>query len=344
MMIALQIVLSRFLSITTPLIKMGFGFLPIAIVAMLYGPVYSGVAWGISDLIGALMFPVGPFFYGFTISAAINGLIYGLYIYKNHSKIWRIVAAVLTASVLVSLGVDTVWLTMLTGNPPMTVFLSRLLKTGIMAPVQIVTITLIGKRFQEFIYRNSTLALEKGKLRNRALGYFSGAFRNDRVSISESVAKNLFALPDYQKAKTIFCYVGKETEVDTARIIERALSDQKRVAIPLCAAKGIMTAREIKSLDGLEKGKFGVLEPPVDAPLVLPEEIDIALIPALISDAKGRRIGYGGGYYDRYLEKQAGIEKLVLCPSAMVEEKVPSAGFDLRADILITEQGTLNFN
>lgn len=337
-MIALQVIISRFLSIQTELLKIGFGFLPMAIVAMLYGPVYSGIAWGLSDFIGAILFPFGPYFFGFTFSAILNGVIFGLFLYKNHTKIWRIVAAILISSVVVSLGLDTIWLMTLYGTPFEAVIIQRLIKCAIMIPIEFILIFLAGNRFSSFIYRNSTPALQKQQLRRRAASYYNGDFLKERNRISEAIAAQLESLPEYGSAKTIFCYVGKPTEIDTSIIIEQALGDGKAVSVPLCEDKSNMTARSIDSLDQLREGHFGVQEPGRDRPIVSKEEIDLAIIPSLYCDFSGRRVGFGGGYYDRYMEKTA-MKKAILCPASMLEKRIPAFPFDIRADVVVSENG-----
>jgi len=334
MMVALEVVLSRFLSISTPLLKIGFGFLPIALTAMLYGPMYSGVAWALSDFIGALLFPVAPYFFGFTLSAFLNGFIWGLFIYKNHTKLLRVAAAILISSMLVSLGLDTLWLTIITSNPAAVVLGFRFTRCVIMAPIQFVIISVIGNYFSGFISKNSTLAIKKADLRLEALKYFNGAFLSQREQISNSIADKVAALPEFAAANTVFCYVGRENELNTSVLIEAALAAGKTVAVPLMAGKGVMTARKIASLEELRKGRFGVMEPGEYSELVEPGDIDIAIVPSLLCDAKGRRIGFGGGYYDRFLYKQ-NITKIVLCPEAMLKKRIINSQFDQRGDIVV---------
>lgn len=335
-LIALQVIVSRFLSIQTPFLKIGFGFLPMAVAAILYGPVYAGVAWGLSDFIGATLFPFGPYFFGFTASAILNGVIFGVFIYKNHTKVWRIAAAIAISSAIVSLGLDTVWLTTLYATPFEIVIGERLLRCAVMVPVEFILIFLAGNRFSSFFYRNSTPALQKGRLRREAAFYYNGDFLKERRQISEKIVSQLTGLSEYKTAKTVFCYVGKPTEIDTTIFIERAFGDGKTVAVPLCEDKMSMTARVIGSFDQLTEGRFGVREPKFDRPVVPKEQIDFAVIPSLYGDALGHRVGFGGGYYDRYLEK-SGMRKVILCPDAMFKRRLPVFPFDLKADMVVSE-------
>ena len=342
MMIALEIVLSRYASISFPTFKIGFYFLPMTIVAILYGPIYSSIAWGLTDIIGAMLFPTGSFFFGFTISAVLNGLIFGIFLYKNHTKIQRVLLAVGIASTLISVGCDTVWLIMYfaiisVNKLPIAILTDRIIRSAVMIPVEVVTIAATGKLLSDFLYRNSTVYYEKKELRREAQSYYKGEFAKERDSISDNILEQLIELDDYKSAEKIFCYIGRDNEVNTSKIIARALSDGKTVAVPLCSQKGVMTARVISDLNDLTIGKFGILEPNEESSIIPRDDIQLAVIPTLLSDKKGRRVGFGGGYYDRYLFKSQMV-KIILCPAKMVKNKLPSTSFDVRGDLVLYER------
>ena len=108
MLIALQVVLSRFLSIETPFVKIGTGFLPVMLAGSLFGPMGGLIVGGVSDFLGAMLFPFGAYFPGFTITAAFSGLVYGLTL-RGKPGITRIVAAYLITTVVVTLGFNTLF-------------------------------------------------------------------------------------------------------------------------------------------------------------------------------------------------------------------------------------------
>ena len=336
MMTALEVVLSRFLSVTTPLIKIGFGFLPVALTAMLYGPVWAGMVGGLADILGAVTFPVGPYFYGFTLSAIANGVIFGLFLSGGRPKLKNTVFAVLVSSAVVTLGLDTLWFSILTGNALPAVAVARLIKCAVMAPLQIICVTVFAKYCGEFIYKNSSTAQKKAQLRAAAKEYFNGEFLSERQSISRRITAKALALEEFKSAKTVFCYVGRENEIDTRGIISAALSSGKTVAVPLCEADVTMTARRITDLEQLKEGHFGIPEPPKDAETIEIEFIDLAVIPSLVCDSKGRRIGFGKGYYDRYFAKRGNITKVVLCPEKMIKKRVKKTAFDIKGDIVLS--------
>lgn len=144
LLIAIEIILSRFLSISTPIAKIGFAFVPVVIIAMLYGPFYAGAANGAADFIGAVLFPIGSYFPGFTLTAMLTGVIYGLFLYGRPKKIWGITIMVLVITLFLHLGLNTVWLRMLTGKAFMVILPTRIAQAAVMAPVQIAVTVMIA--------------------------------------------------------------------------------------------------------------------------------------------------------------------------------------------------------
>ena len=120
---------------------------------------------------------------------------------------------------------------------------------------------------------------EKKKLRAELKQRIAALTPDYMEKSDREILQNIFRHPCYQTAKTIFCFVGTASEINTGPLIEQALSDGKRVAIPLCIGKGIMEAREIHSLAELHSGMMGILEPAADSTLVPPAEIDFAILP-----------------------------------------------------------------
>jgi len=143
--VALEIILSRFFSINTEIIRIGFGWLPIVVIATLYGPVIAGTTWAISDVVGFFLFGggLGPYFPGFTLTNFVGGLILGLFLYKRPVTVIKITLAVLLLSIL-SLGLNSVWLNILFGRGFWVVFTSRIIQTAILAPLQLILIWIIA--------------------------------------------------------------------------------------------------------------------------------------------------------------------------------------------------------
>ena len=146
LLIAIEVILTRFCSIQTPIVRIGFGFLPIAIIGMMYGPLSAGVAYAIGDLLGVALFPTGSFFPGFTITAFLTGIVYGVFLY-NKPKTWpRIIGAVLTVCLVINLGLDTLWLSILMGKGYIALLPTRIMKAVLMIPVQTFIIGIIWKK------------------------------------------------------------------------------------------------------------------------------------------------------------------------------------------------------
>jgi ECF transporter S component (folate family) len=144
--IAMEVVLARFLSIQTPIVRIGFTFLPVALSAMLYGPLYSGIAAALADIVGMFLFSSGgAYFPGFTLTAFLSGVIYGLFLHNKNRSFLRVAIPVVIISLGVNLGLDTLWLQMLTGKGFIAILPARIIKCLIMIPIQIIIIEAVWR-------------------------------------------------------------------------------------------------------------------------------------------------------------------------------------------------------
>ncbi len=144
LLIALEIVLSRFLSISTPIVKIGFAFIPLSMIAMLYGPLYSTIAAALADFIGAMLFPVGAFFPGFTLTAGLVGLTYGMFLQKNGAKSFlKVIISVLIVNIVLHLGLNTVWISMISGKGYIALLPTRVMSNVAIIPIQVVIIKFV---------------------------------------------------------------------------------------------------------------------------------------------------------------------------------------------------------
>jgi 5-formyltetrahydrofolate cyclo-ligase len=163
-----------------------------------------------------------------------------------------------------------------------------------------------------------------------------------RADADRNILAALTSLSEYLAAGVIFCYVSAADEPDTRALFEDAWARGKRVCVPLCLSMGVMQAREITGPDDLIAGKYGIPEPKAHCPIVRPENIDLNIVPCVCCDTDGYRLGYGGGFYDRWLEKSR-APAAVICFENMVAPGVPREKHDQRADILITDAGIRTF-
>lgn len=145
MLLAAQVVAGRFVSISLPFVNIGFIFLPIAITGILYGPVWCGLSAVAGDFLIAMLGPYG-YFPPMAISALITGIIDGLFLYRKPANTRRVLLCVLTKSILVSVILQAVWLTMLTGKAFMVLLPARIVQNLITIPVQVICIRLVAYR------------------------------------------------------------------------------------------------------------------------------------------------------------------------------------------------------
>ena len=136
MMCALAMVLNMVASISVgPYIRIGFSGLPNQVVAYLFGPAVGGIFGAVLDIIKYLIKPEGAFFPGFTVSAALGGIIYGAFLYRRKLAIARVFAAQLTVKVFVNLLLNTLWLNMLYGKGFMAILPGRVVSNAVMLPI-----------------------------------------------------------------------------------------------------------------------------------------------------------------------------------------------------------------
>lgn len=154
------------------------------------------------------------------------------------------------------------------------------------------------------------------------------------------ICARVLAMPEYEKARCIFCFVGTGREVDTAPILRAALAAGKRVCVPLCTSPGVMELRLLQTVERLSPGAYGIPEPPADSPEVDPDEVELAVVPCVSCSSRGARLGRGGGYYDRFLARYGGISA-VLCRDRLLREDIPEEGHDRRVGIVVTETNIL---
>lgn len=152
-MIALEIVLSKLVSVNISFLRIGFGFLPIAILAIMYGAWWSGIAYAIGDVIGGFLFPTGAFFPGFTVTALLTGLIFGWVLYNKKVTFARAALASALVCVLCNLLINTYWLTFIIGKGFTVLLASRAVKELVAIPVMAVLIVAVDKALSTTIHR-----------------------------------------------------------------------------------------------------------------------------------------------------------------------------------------------
>ncbi|HWP51863.1 MAG TPA: folate family ECF transporter S component [Clostridia bacterium] len=154
LLIAMEVVFSRFLSISTPIVRISCTFLPVAITAICYGPAWSATCAALADIIGMMLFPVGAYFPGFTLTAALTGAVYGFLLYRHPNKFWRVAVAVVIINIFLNLGLDTYWISIVLEKSAIALLPVRAVKCLVMIPMQILVVQLTQRyiRLPRLVY------------------------------------------------------------------------------------------------------------------------------------------------------------------------------------------------
>ena len=180
---------------------------------------------------------------------------------------------------------------------------------------------------------------EKAQLRRRMRTIAEGLSASYRTTADQAIAAHLIAMPEYQTAGTVCCFVGFGLEIDTAPILKDALRTGKTLCVPFCEAEpGIFTLRQITDLQQLTPGSYHIPEPPADAPVISTDQVDFTVIPCVTCDHFGHRLGRGGGYYDRFLSAYRG-GMVLLCREKLIREEIPMEPLDMPIPWVLTENG-----
>lgn len=165
----------------------------------------------------------------------------------------------------------------------------------------------------------------------------------ERRRADERICENVLSLEEVRNCRTVFIYVSGPIEVDTRMLISVLLGqNEKKVCCPKCVkGTNIMEFYRIKSFDDLEEGAFGISEPKQQCEKMTEDEESVCLIPGLSFDTKGFRLGFGKGFYDRFLSDYKG-SRIGLCYEACMCESLPVDSFDICAQAVVTDKGVVN--
>lgn len=188
------------------------------------------------------------------------------------------------------------------------------------------------------------MCTDKKTLRRRFLALRAALSPAEKQTIDRQILDAVLRFPLYRQADCIFVYVSTPDEIDTRLLLEDALAAEKIVCVPRCERqKGEMTARQITSLTEITPGRYGILEPPATAKIIPPERPTLAIVPALACDASGYRLGYGGGYYDRFLIKVS-APVVALCAQSRLVDCLPVDDYDRKCDWILSERQATHIN
>lgn len=179
---------------------------------------------------------------------------------------------------------------------------------------------------------------KKERLREQLLNQRESIPQEKYRLASDSIIRRLQEQSEYSAVKTVHCYVSMNgrREVDTHGLIKKMLSGDKRVIVPVTDFNEYTLSHvNLTSFDMLETNKWGVLEPP-SGEEISADEMELVIVPMVGADEQGNRIGYGKGFYDRFL-KEVNCPKVGLIFEQNVVEEVPSGKYDIPLDKIITE-------
>tara|TARA_B110000014_G_scaffold6205_1_gene4651 strand:- start:48 stop:608 length:561 start_codon:yes stop_codon:yes gene_type:complete len=179
-----------------------------------------------------------------------------------------------------------------------------------------------------------TLNTEKAALRKHLLEKRDSTSFDLMGIHSEKILSKLMKTKIISEAESIGCYYSIGSEVQTVGLITRLLDEKKRVSLPKISSD-TMSFRIIDDLSKLDKGEFDIPEPKDNSPIQ--EKHDVILVPCVGLDGKGNRVGYGQGFYDKYLEGNDAI-KIALSYSKQIVKSIPITDEDIRMDWIITEK------
>ena len=188
-----------------------------------------------------------------------------------------------------------------------------------------------------------TVALQKQRLREERLAAREALSEQERSVLDDRITQKLLATSEYAEATTVLTYVSVSSEVSTRMFIECALRDGKTVAVPRCLPGHCLEFVAIASLEQLVAAPFNLLEPAKELPALTEDQKNnsICIVPALLVDTKGDRLGYGAGFYDRFLSTYPGKKICLAYQQNLSKTTLPHTEFDVPVDMLITESDVL---
>ena len=189
---------------------------------------------------------------------------------------------------------------------------------------------------------NQSIVMTKQELRNRYLQRRNDLSVQERKEKSIQVLQNLQTLPEFQKAEGVLIYLNYRSEVETIPFVEELLQKrEKRIFVPKVCGMDIRFY-EITSIEDVKSGYQGILEPKEGMEEFSAQKLDakdcLIVLPGSVFDRKCNRMGYGKGFYDRYLKEHEFIKKMGIAFEMQVLEEIPGEPDDVQMDMVITEQ------
>ena len=189
----------------------------------------------------------------------------------------------------------------------------------------------------------SEIRTQKSEIREKYLAVRDSIPSEQKEAFDKKISSRLVSSITYRHCTDVLLYASARGEVDTQTIFEKAIADGKRVAFPCCNPDNTMTFRYVTSKDQLSVATFGLLEPSADCEECKPTNFSLLIVPGLVFDKGGYRVGYGKGFYDRYLSAFEGVS-IGLVYNKLLLSEVPRGRFDRHVDVIISEKGVYAVN
>lgn len=186
------------------------------------------------------------------------------------------------------------------------------------------------------------MAIEKAAIRMRARAARRAISPEFRLQASMAIATRVLGLPEMQDVKAVLLYGASPEEVETLPIEDALRERGVRIAYPKVVESGQLELHWVEDRCHLERGSFGLLEPATDADPAPPSELDAIIVPGVAFDSIGRRMGYGGGYYDVLLSGQcAGVPAIGVAFDEQMVERMPCDARDQHMHVVVTPSRTI---
>ena len=182
--------------------------------------------------------------------------------------------------------------------------------------------------------------MNKKELRKKILKVLDNMDDDLKIKKSNEAFNELINDKNVIKSENIMCFVSFKNEIDTHKLIKYFINKGKNVYIPFVdTEKNIMLISKLESFDELEKGYYGILEPKEEfLRITSPNILDTVITPGVVFDKRGYRIGYGGGFYDKfYAMENMNVKKIGFCYREQIVDRVPIEKFDVKLDYIISK-------
>lgn len=182
--------------------------------------------------------------------------------------------------------------------------------------------------------------MDKKRIRKELSEKRKNIKREKKVIFDKEISQQIIESDYFKKAEQVLVFASSDDEFDTRHIIERCRMEYKRVFYPVCMDNdGNMKFHKVDSVGDLQIGMYNIPEPKAYCKEYRPKENDIIIVPCLSVDENGYRIGYGKGYYDRFLKDFNGVS-ICPCYEELLADTLPTDEYDIKVSIIVTENST----